>query len=53
MYAVVVRLMDDAGLMGEAGFLFFWMRVIFPLIKIHLLSLDRCLLSRLNVKLDR
>ena len=38
MYAVVVRHMDDAGLMDEAGlmeevgFLFFWMRVIFLLI---------------------
>ena len=29
MYVVVVRHMDDAGLMDEAGFLFFWTRVIF------------------------
>ena len=26
MYVVVVRHMDDAGLMDEAGFVFFWMR---------------------------
>ena len=38
MYAIVVRHMDDAGLMNEAGlmdeadFLFFWTRVIFLLI---------------------
>ena len=29
MYVIVVRHMDDAGLMDEAGFLFFWTRVIF------------------------
>ena len=32
MYAVVVCHMDDVGLMDEAGFLFFWTRVIFLLI---------------------
>ena len=32
MYVVVVRHMDDVGLMDEAGFVFFWMRVIFLLI---------------------
>ena len=31
MYAVVVCHMDDAGLTNEAGFLFFWTRVIFLL----------------------
>ena len=33
MYVVVIHHMDDAGLMDEASFLFFWMRVIFLLIK--------------------
>ena len=36
MYVVVVHHMDDAGLMDEAGFLFFWTRVIFLLIKCKL-----------------
>ena len=36
MYAVVVHHMDDAGLMDEVGFLFFWTRVIFLLIKCKL-----------------
>ena len=32
MYDVVVRHMDNTGLIDEAGFLFFWTRVIFLLI---------------------
>ena len=35
MYVVVVCHMDDAGLMDEAGFLFFWTSVIFLLIKFY------------------
>ena len=40
MYAVVFHHMDDAGLIDEAGFLFFWTSVIFFLFSCPLFLLS-------------
>ena len=36
MYVIVIYHNEDASLMDDVGFLFFWMRVIFLFIKIYL-----------------